>query len=59
MSDSERQVPSAETIFISRLRRVLGKDLTRSDIDFLLVLARDVVAPLFIDYIHEKSNQQY
>ena len=56
MSDSERQLPSAETIFISRLRRVLGKDLTRSDIDFLRVLARDDVAPLFIDYIHEKRS---
>lgn len=47
----------AETLLIMRLRAVLGKTLTQSDIDFLHVLAHDDVRDYTLNYLAETETR--
>ena len=47
--------PAAESALLTRLRRVLGKNLNQSDIDFLHVL----VSPDVIDFTFEYVDYNY
>ena len=58
MSENVASRPAAESALITRLRRVLGKNLNQSDIDFLHVLVLPDVINFTFEYIDYNYSLQ-
>lgn len=59
MSRPQRERPVPEQALINRLRRVLGRDMTQSDVDFLHVLAHpDVMYFTYAYLLHKERDSE-